>query len=299
VPAVPSLPAVPAIGSAEPTVELGDHVVAAVTGHLPDSAQPVIAAFFDVDNTVIRGASSYHLARELYRRKFFGKRDILKFAYTTARYVLRGESKSDINKVRDRALAVIKGHTAAEVTAIGEYVYDAVLKLRIFPGTKKLIDHHLDKGHEVWFVTASPVEIGELIARRLGATGALGTIGEQDHGVYTGKMIGDMMHGKAKADAIRGLAAVANIDLAASYAYSDSLNDLPMMNVVGNPSPINPDSKLRKFARQLGWPVRDFREKRRKYTNRSLRTASVAGGAWLFSLIFRTIKRRIKNRFGR
>ena len=261
-------------------------------------AEPVVAAFFDVDNTIIRGASSYLLAKELYRRKFFGKRDILRFGYITARYVLRGESKTDIAKVRDQALGIIKGHSAAEVTAIGEEVYDAVLRLRIFPGTKKLIDHHLAKGHQVWFITASPVEIGELIARRLGATGALGTIGEQKDGIYTGHMIGDMMHGEAKADAIRGLARVANIDLKNSYAYSDSLNDLPMMEIVGNPSPINPDTRLRKFARQLGWPVRDFRDKGRKYRNRSLQTASVAGGTWLVTLIFRTIKRHLKHHIG-
>jgi len=265
-------------------------------GSQPPTGAHQIAAFFDVDNTVIRGASSYHLARELYRRKFFGIRDIIKFGLISAKYMLRGENKADLDKARDRALGLVKGHSAAEVTAIGEEVYDAVLRLRIFPGTKKLIDHHLAKGHQVWFVTASPVEIGELIARRLGVTGALGTIGEQKDGIYTGKMIGDMMHGQAKAEAITELAAATGINLAASYAYSDSLNDLPMMELVGNPSPINPDTRLRHFARQKGWPIRDFRDRSRKYRNRSLQTASLAGGAWVTTVIVRTIRRHLKNR---
>lgn len=215
----------------------GAGMVSDGVGIIPDAGGRKAAAFFDVDNTIIRGASSYQLAKELYRRKFFGLRDIIKFGIIQAQYLIQGENKKNIDEVRERALALIKGHSSAEVVAIGEEVYDTVLSLRIFPGTKEIIDEHLAKGDEVWFVTASPVEVGELIARRLGATGALGTIGETIKGIYTGKMIGDLMHGKAKADAIRKLAQERNLDLDASYAYSDSLNDLPMMTLVGRPRP--------------------------------------------------------------
>ncbi|MDR2722380.1 MAG: HAD-IB family hydrolase, partial [Cellulomonadaceae bacterium] len=196
-----------------------------------DAAHPLdrtVAAFFDVDNTVIRGASAYHLARELYRRKFFGTGDLLRFGIIQAKYLMFGESKKEIDTVRNRALSLIKGRSVAEVVSVGEEVYDTVLGLRIYPGTKKLIDDHLAAGHQVWFVTASPVEIGRLIAGRLGATGCLGTEAEHEDGFYTGKMLGEMMHGARKAAAIGELAAIAGIDLAASYAYGDSLNDLPM-----------------------------------------------------------------------
>ena len=260
---------------------------------MPETGQRA-AAFFDVDNTIIRGASSYHLAKELYRRKFFGRRDLIRFGYIQAKYLLRGEHKDQIDQVRERALALVKGHTAAEVVAIGEEVYDTVLGLRIFPGTKALIDAHLAAGRQVWFVTASPVEIGELIARRLGATGALGTVGETKDGIYTGRLLGDMMHGQAKAEAIMGLAEAERLDLAASYAYSDSLNDLPMMRLVGHPCAINPDAKLRRYARRVGWPTEDFREHR--FRTHSVNTASLAGGAWATTWVIRGIVRAIRRR---
>lgn len=253
----------------------------------PAQSSGKVAAFFDVDNTVIRGASSYHLARELHRRKFFGTRDILRFAIIQLRYLVEGESKKQIDEVRQRALSLIKGKSVAEVVAVGEEVYDTVLSLRIFPGTKAIIDDHLAKGHEVWFVTASPSEVGSLIARRLGATGALGTQGEHVDGFYTGQLVGDLMHGEAKATAVRELAQERGIDLGASYAYSDSLNDLPMMRIVGHPCPINPDTKLRRYAKKVGWPIEDFRGRGAKMAGRSVQTAELAGGLWALSVIVR------------
>ena len=268
--------------------------VVADSAGTPVNARPRRAAFFDVDNTIIRGASSYQLAKELRRRKFFGTRDIIKFGIIQARYLLQGESKKHIDQVRERALALVKGHSQAEVVAVGEEVYDTVLSLRIFPGTKDIIDEHLANGDEVWFITASPVEVGELIARRLGATGALGTVGETVDGIYTGKMIGDLMHGKAKADAIRKLAEERNLDLDGSYAYSDSLNDLPMMTLVGHPRPINPDRKLKAYAKKMGWGTAEFRNKR--ITGHPVRTSAIAGGAWVLGLIIRAIRRSFKRR---
>ncbi|MDR0482389.1 MAG: HAD-IB family hydrolase [Cellulomonadaceae bacterium] len=261
------------------------------------NAQPTgAAAFFDVDNTVIRGAAAYHLARELYRRHFFSTMDIARFGVLQARYLLFGESKKDIENVKDRALGLIAGRTVAEVTAVGEDVYDQVIQLRIYPGSKKLIETHLAHGDQVWFVTAAPVEIGGLIAKRLGATGCLGTEAEHIKGVYTGKMKSGMMHGTAKAEAISELAEREGIDLAESSAYGDSVNDLPMMQAVGNPCPINPDRKLRIFARDAGWPIREFRGRGYRMRNRSLQTASAAGAAWGIGVAYRAIKRFVEGR---
>src|SRR5699024_8903347 len=127
------------------------------------------------------------------------------FAWHQVRYLLFGENLRQIDKVRSRALSLVAGRTVAEMTAIGEEVYDEVLALRVFPGTRALLDDHLAAGHEVWIITASPVEIGQLIAHRLSATGALGSIAEQVDGIYTGRLVGDMMHGQAKADAVHAL----------------------------------------------------------------------------------------------
>ncbi|GAB2451302.1 HAD family hydrolase [Xylanimonas ulmi] len=268
----------------------------AVTATSPSHERGRAAAFFDVDNTVIRGASAYHLARALYQRKFFGTFDLLRFGVIQARYVLFGESREQIDQVRQRALSLIAGRSVAEVTAVGEEVYDAVLELRIFPGTKKLLDEHIAAGDQVWLVTATPVEIGRLIARRLGATGCLGTVAEHKDGFYTGRLLGDLMHGSVKADAVRSLAEREGIDLDASYAYGDSLNDLPMMTAVGHPCPINPDGRLRRHARDVGWPIREFRGRRHRVAGRSVKTASWAGAAWAAGLVVRAIRRQVRKR---
>ncbi len=250
-----------------------------------------VAAFFDVDNTIIRGASSFHLARALWQRDFFRKRDIVAFAIHQARYLIFGENKQQIDEVRSRALSLMRGHSVAEVVAVGEEVYDEVLALRIYSGTQQLLDDHLARGHQVWLVSATPVEIGDLIARHLGATGALGTIAEHEGGRYTGRLVGDMMHGQAKALGVERLAAARGIDLTASYAYGDSLNDLPMLSCVGNPCPINPDRRLRRYASTVGWPVRNFRA-RRVFNRRNARTASAAGALWALGLAVRSVARR-------
>ena len=260
----------------------------------PDALRP--AAFFDVDNTIIRGASAFHLAQALRRRGFFATRDLLIFGLHQTRFLIFGENKRQIDEIRARALNLIAGHSVAEVAAVGEEVYDQVLALRIFPGTQKLLDEHLADGHEVWLVSATPVEIGELIARRLGATGALGTVARHENGFYTGELVGDLMHGKAKAEAVRALAAREGIDLAASYAYGDSLNDVTMMQLVGHPCPINPDVRLRRRAQDIGWPIREFRGRRRRLTRSGVSTASWAGAAWAASLVLRSLLRSLRGK---
>lgn len=248
------------------------------------------AAFFDVDNTIIRGASSFHLARALLKRGFFRKRDLVRFGIHQARYQLFGENKRQIDEIRSDALAIMRGHLVAEVVSIGEEVYEEVLAHRIFPGTQRLLDEHLRRGDEVWLVSATPIEIGDLIARRLHTTGALGTIAEHDEGRYTGRLVGDMMHGEAKARAVTQLAAERGIDLSRSHAYGDSMNDLALLSIVGHPCAINPDRRLRRFARRVGWPTRDFRG-RRIMSRRNLRTASAAGALWAITLGVRSLLR--------
>ncbi|WP_424945127.1 HAD family hydrolase [Cellulomonas shaoxiangyii] len=254
-----------------------------------------VAAFFDVDNTIIRGASAFHLAVGLYRRDFFRKRDILVFAWQQARYRAFGEDREQIDEVRSRALAIMRGHSVAEVTAIAEDVYDEVLSLRIYPGTRALLDAHLAAGHAVWLVTATPVEIGELIARRLGTSGALGTIAEHDRGYYTGRLVGDLLHGEAKASAVRGLAEREGYDLALCHAYGDSTNDVPILSTVGNPCAINPDRRLRRHAAEAGWPVREFRGRRRQ-ARRGANAASLAGLVWAGAVVVRAVRRRLTGR---
>lgn len=257
-----------------------------------------VAAFFDVDNTVIRGASSFHLAVGLYRRGFFRSFDFVRFAAYQVRYLTFGENRQQIDDVRQRALEIMRGRSVAEVVTIAEDIYDEVLSLRIFPGTQRLLDQHLRAGHEVWLVTATPVEIAEIIARRLGATGALGTVAEHKDGFYTGALVGDLLHGKAKASAVRALAEREGLDLEQSFAYGDSTNDVPILSEVGFPCAINPDGRLRRHAAEVGWPMREFRGRRRNATRRGVDAATVAGSAWVLGLVVRTVRRAIRSRWG-
>ncbi|CAM5783598.1 HAD family hydrolase [Cellulomonas persica] len=256
---------------------------------------PRAAAFFDVDNTIVRGASAFHLAVGLYRRGFFRPWDLVRFAGHQLRYRMLGENRRQIDKLRGEALSIMRGHSVAEVTAIAEDVYDEVLHLRIYPGTRALLDAHRAAGLPVWFVTASPREIAELLARRLGATGALCTIADEVDGFYTGRLVGDMLHGEAKARAVQALAERAHLDLTQSYAYGDSTNDLPLLRSVGFPCAINPDRRLRRRAAQLGWPVRDFRPARRT-ARRSAGAATFAGGAWAVAVTARAARRAFLSR---
>jgi hypothetical protein len=107
------------------------------------------------------------------------------------------------------------------------------------------------------------VDLAAIIARRLGLTGALGTVLESTDGVYTGKLVGDLLHGQAKAHAVRALAAREGLNLRRCTAYSDSVNDVPMLSVVGTAVAVNPDGELRDEARRRGWEIRDFRTGRK------------------------------------
>ncbi|MFJ3662284.1 HAD family hydrolase [Streptomyces sp. NPDC090119] len=222
------------------------------------------AAFFDLDNTVMQGAALFHFGRGLYKRNFFETRDLARFAWQQAWFRLAGvEDPEHMQEARDSALSIVQGHRVAELETIGEEIYDEYMADRIWPGTRALAQAHLDAGQKVWLVTAAPVEIAQVIARRLGLTGALGTVAESVDGVYTGRLVGEPLHGPAKAEAVRALAAAEGLDLSRCAAYSDSHNDIPMLSLVGHPYAINPDTKLRRHARDKDWRLRDYRTGRK------------------------------------
>ena len=242
----------------------------------PDSSA---AAFFDVDNTVMQGASLFHLARGLHRREFVTTRDILRAARDQTYFRIMGVEDPDaVAHARASALLFIAGHRVEELESLGEEIFDEAMAHRIWPGTRALAQLHLDQGQRVWLVTAAPLEIARIIAHRLGLTGALGTIAEQVGGVYTGRLVGDLLHGPAKAVAVQALAVREGLDLARCAAYSDSYNDRPMLEMVGQPCAINPDRRLLDHARRNGWRVRDYRTGR-KAARLGLLAAGAAGAA--------------------
>jgi HAD superfamily hydrolase (TIGR01490 family) len=224
---------------------------------------PTAAAFFDVDNTMMVGASIFHFAKGLAARDFFSWRDLVTFTVKQARLRVRGELHGDMHKTRESALAFVAGKKVAEIVALGEEIYDEELADRIWSGTLAIAQQHLDAGERVWLVTATPVELATIIARRLKLTGALGTVAESADGIYTGRLVGDVLHGEAKARAVRELAVREGLDLGQCSAYSDSINDVPLLSLVGHAVAVNPDSALRAEAKQRGWAIKDFRTGRK------------------------------------
>jgi len=230
---------------------------------VPPGADLTAAAFFDVDNTMMQGASIFHFARGLVSRDFFTTGDLLNFAWLQVKFRIAGEDADDMSRSREGALAFVAGRQVSEIVELGEEIYDELMADKIYPGSRELAQRHLDAGQRVWLVTATPVELAQIIGRRLGLTGALGTVAENVDGVYTGRLFGELLHGQAKAAAVRSLAAREGLDLRRCTAYSDSVNDVPMLSVVGTGVAVNPDSALREVARERGWQIRDFRTGRK------------------------------------
>lgn len=248
------------------------------------------AAFFDVDNTMMMGASIFHFARGLAARKFFTNSDLARFALQQVKFRVAGrESHDGIRRAREGLLSFVAGHTVAELTSLGEEIYDELMADKIWPGTRALAELHREAGQRVWLVTATPVELAAIIAHRLGLTGALGTVAESVDGVYTGRLVGELLHGSAKAHAVRALAAREGLDLRRCTAYSDSANDVPMLSVVGTAVAVNPDSALRELARKRGWEIRDFRTGRKaaKIGVPSVLGAGAVAGAVAAGLAYR------------
>ena len=245
---------------------------AAATAALENAAEPppkappdpTAAAFFDVDNTMMMGASIFYFARGLAARDFFNSRDLIKFGWQHVTYRVRGlEDPNGMRDAREAALAFVAGREVAEIVRYGEEIYDERMAAQIYSGTHALAQQHLDAGQRVWLVTATPVELASVIARRLGLTGALGTVAEVADGRYTGHLVGDPLHGPAKAAAVLALAEREGLDLARCWAYSDSVNDLPMLSLVGHAVAVNPDPDLKAVAKERDWPVKDYRTARK------------------------------------
>lgn len=246
------------------------------------------AAFFDLDNTLLRGTSLIHLGRGLHDRGLLPTRTMVRAAWLEAYFRATGAERDDhAAEARETGLSLVAGKTVAEFNEICTEIFNESIVPRFCSSVSAVAAEHLAAGQDVWLVTASPVEVAELCAEHLGLTGGLGTVAERVDGRYTGRLVDGLMHGPAKAVAIENLAATHGYRLADSYAYSDSANDLPMLGLVGHPHAVNPDGKLRRHAEQMGWPVLDFREGRR----RRRVTSGIAAGVGL-GLAARALVRR-------
>jgi HAD superfamily hydrolase (TIGR01490 family) len=231
--------------------------------------KPTRAAFFDVDNTLVRGSTLYFLGRGMYQRGYFTKADISRFVVANLRFRMTGtEKKEVIDRFQKAATDFVGGHQVSDILKLGEEIYDEFVSPKLWERTCEIAREHLAQGQDVWLVTAAPQDMAEIIASRLGFTGAIGSKVIIKDGMFTGELDGKILHGTEKAVAIRKLAEDHGYDLNECYSYSDSHNDIPLLTAVGYPSAINPDAILRIKALAEGWPIHDFR--RARFLNRLL-----------------------------
>lgn len=246
------------------------------------------AAFFDVDNTLIQGSSLISFGLGLARKRFLTFKQIRIIAWKQLKFRISGkENARDVDAGRELALDFFKGRPVEDMVALCEEIVDDSMARRAYPGTRELAQMHLEAGQQVWLVTATPVQLAQILAQRFGFTGALGTVAEVKDGKFTGKLVGDILHGPGKRHAVAALATIENLDLSRCTAYSDSANDVPMLSMVGTAVAINPDRKLRDIAEDNDWLIRDYRSVRRAirtYGLPALVTAAFSVGSWRFLL---------------
>ncbi|RUQ13771.1 HAD-IB family hydrolase [Corynebacterium genitalium] len=239
------------------------------------------AAFFDVDNTLIQGSSLILLAQGLFKKRFITLSELAPALRKQIRYRVSGsENADDIAEGREQALAIVKGKSVEELKQACREIVDNRMLQKSYADTIELASMHLAAGQQVWLVSATPVQIGQALAETLGFTGALGTVAEEEDGKFTGRLVGDILHGPGKKHAVAALAALQQLDLSKCTAYSDSVNDLPMLNMVGSPVAVNPDRALRKHAKAQGWAVRDYRSVRRVMRAGVVPAVLAAAGMW-------------------
>ncbi|MEY4990227.1 MAG: hypothetical protein RIS08_453 [Actinomycetota bacterium] len=226
-----------------------------------DKKPKIEAAFFDVDNTLVRGSTSILFGKVAFTGGTIKRRDIWRFMFEQMMFIRRGENNEKMADFKDRALSLTKGHSVEELLSLMDVVYKNEIQPRLWPETVAAAKEHLAAGREVWLLTAAPVELAEAIARDIGATGALGTIVGHKDGVLTGELIGEPLHGKAKRKAAEKLAKDRGISLERSWAYSDSYNDLPLLSSVGHPVAVNPDKILTRHAEAAGWEIMKFKKR--------------------------------------
>jgi len=245
----------------------------------PEPAAGRGAAIFDLDRTLMAGSSGFHWARAAAGAGLISKRQLASDAAQNLRFRLRGSTDASTDKVIARVGEMLAGRRVAEFQRLAPQVLASVLP-RMYPQMLRIAWEHQDAGRRVYIATAASQDTADVIAHVLSFDGAIGTPIEQVDGLYTGKLSGPMTYREGKATALRELAASQDIDLAASYGYSDSESDLPMLRAVGHPVAVNPDAELARIAGAEGWEILRFETLgRRIKALGAVAVVALAGGA--------------------
>jgi HAD superfamily hydrolase (TIGR01490 family) len=235
------------------------------------------AAFFDLDKTLMAGSSGMPFARVAMRHGIVGRRQLASWGLEHLRYRLRGTTDERTTEVLRQARELISGVSARDVERMNPEVLAAILP-RIYPQMLEEVHAHQDAGRATFIVSAAGHGVVEPLAQVLGMDGGIGTRYEVDgEGAFTGRFDGPFVYGAGKVEAMEAFAAAHGIDLGQSYAYSDSLSDLPMLEAVGHAVVVNPDPALTAIAKREGWQTMRFERLGRRLIALATVVATVAG----------------------
>jgi putative phosphoserine phosphatase/1-acylglycerol-3-phosphate O-acyltransferase len=216
-----------------------------------------VAAFFDMDKTLLSGSSAVLLARYMQRRGELARQDAIRFLKATLRYKL---GRLDMIEATRQIVRELAGHSEADRIDYTRQWFTEHLIDYVTEEGRHLVAQHRRLGHRVALITASPSYTADQLAEHLGMAGedVMATRFEVQQGRFTGRMLEPMVYGEGKLQAACTYAAAYGVDLARSYFYTDSIADLPLLEIVGYPVAVNPDRVLRKVARARGWPIVRF-----------------------------------------
>lgn len=234
------------------------------------------AAFFDLDRTLISGSSAFAFGITAWRNDLIPTGELLSDAVNALAFRLSGATDEKSEAVRDRILHAVEGAPQSDLIGLNEEVLPRLLE-KVRPEAKGLLEMHHEAGRDCYIVSASPIELVQPLAKALGMEGAIATTSEVVDGCYTGRLEGPFVYGDGKAEAIAKLSADRGYDLRLSYAYSDSVSDLPMLEMVGHPVAVNPDGPLENLAHQRGWPIVIFARKTKQVVKTTTATVGAVG----------------------
>ncbi len=250
------------------------------------------AAFFDLDRTVMSGSSLMPFGRAALRSGFYPPKQAAKDVWRHFWFRRRSASDTQTDGVREHVLSFVDGHERARLYDLAPEVIEECLR-HVFPEMIDIIRAHEADGVATYLVSASPIEIVGALAKEIGMTGTLATTAEVDAtGRYTGRLAGPFCYGEGKAQAIRTEASRADIDLDGSFAYSDSMSDVPMLEAVGNPVCVNADRHLRAVAKERGWAT--IRVEARHGARFAIGSSATAGGVAALAALLIVRKRQIQ-----
>ena len=261
--------------------------------HSYDSHMPRAAAFFDLDKTVLAKSSSLAFAKQLHKGGLLARSDVLRAAYRQLVFTISGADDHLMEQAREQLSTLIAGWPVQQVSEIVTEALEEVIQPIVYEEALDLFDEHHAAGRDVIIISSAGTEVVEPIGERLGVDRAIGTQAEIVDGKYTGQLL-LYAYGQGKADIIEALAIESGYCLHDCYAYSDSITDVPMLDVVGFPVATNPDKNLRAYAEEHGWPILEFDKPvaMRKHDASNRNKAAAAAGAVALGLAWYARHRR-------